>query len=93
VQRGPILVTLRARFFALAHARLSFDAPEALTHPDVIPRLDDDDADPELIVAIGAMRPIRTAAVLVPIISPSATRRVWYPSANYAAHSCSLVAP
>jgi hypothetical protein len=32
-------------FFALAHARLSFDAPEALTNPDVIPRLDDDDAE------------------------------------------------
>jgi hypothetical protein len=43
-------------FFALAHARLSFDAPEALTNPHFIPRLDDDDADPELIAAIAAQR-------------------------------------
>jgi 8-oxo-dGTP pyrophosphatase MutT (NUDIX family) len=58
-----------AAFFALAHARLSLDGPEALTNPHFIPRLDDDDADPELIAAIAAMRPIRTAAVLVPIIA------------------------
>jgi 8-oxo-dGTP pyrophosphatase MutT (NUDIX family) len=58
-----------AAFFALAHARLSLDAPEALTNPHVIPRLDDDNANPELIAAITAMRPIRTAAVLVPIIA------------------------
>jgi 8-oxo-dGTP pyrophosphatase MutT (NUDIX family) len=58
-----------AQFFALAHARLSLDGPEALTDPHFIPRLDD--ADPELIAAIAAMRPIRTAAVLVPIIARS----------------------
>jgi 8-oxo-dGTP pyrophosphatase MutT (NUDIX family) len=58
-----------AEFFALAQARLSFDAPEAFTDPNFIPRLDDDDANPELIAAIAAMRPIRTAAVLVPIIA------------------------
>ena len=58
-----------AEFFALAQARLSLDAPEALTNPHFIPRLDDDDANPELIAAIAAMRPIRTAAVLVPIIA------------------------
>lgn len=56
-----------AEFFALAQARLSLDRPEALTDPHFIPRLDD--ADPELIAAIAAMRPIRTAAVLVPIIA------------------------
>ena len=56
-------------FFALAQARLSLDAPEALTDPHFVPRLDDDDADPELIAAIAAMRPIRTAAVLVPILA------------------------
>ena len=57
-----------AEFFARAKARLALNTPEALTDPNVIPRLDDDDADPELIAAIAAMRPIRTAAVLVPII-------------------------
>jgi 8-oxo-dGTP pyrophosphatase MutT (NUDIX family) len=58
-----------AEFFALAYARLSLDATDALTNPHVIPRLDDADADPELIAAIAAMQPIRTAAVLVPIIA------------------------
>jgi 8-oxo-dGTP pyrophosphatase MutT (NUDIX family) len=58
-----------AEFFELAHTRLSLDTPEALTNPQILPRLDDDDADPELIAAIAAMRPIRTAAVLVPIIA------------------------
>jgi 8-oxo-dGTP pyrophosphatase MutT (NUDIX family) len=58
-----------AEFFTLAQVRLSLDAPEALTDPHFVPRLDDDDADPELIAAIAAMRPIRTAAVLVPIIA------------------------
>ena len=58
-----------AEFFALAKIRLSLSTPEALTNPHFIPRLDDDDANPELIATIAAMRPIRTAAVLVPIIA------------------------
>jgi hypothetical protein len=53
-----------AEFFALAKARLSLNTPEALTDPHVIPRDNDQDADPAVSVAIGAMRPIRTAAVL-----------------------------
>jgi len=58
-----------AEFFALAKARLSFDAPEGLTDPYVIPRPDDHDADPAVMAAIAAVRPTRTAAVLVPIIA------------------------
>jgi len=58
-----------AEFFALANARLSLDEPEALTNAHFMPRLHDDDADPALIAAIAAMWPIRTAAVLVPIIA------------------------
>ena len=58
-----------AEFFALAKARLSLNTPEALTDPHVIPRDNDQDADPAVLVAIAAMRPIRTATVLVPIIA------------------------
>ena len=59
---------LSAEFFALAKARLSLNTPEALTDPNVIPS-HDDDADPAVLAAIAAMRPIRTAAVLGPIIA------------------------
>jgi 8-oxo-dGTP pyrophosphatase MutT (NUDIX family) len=55
-------------FFALARARLSLDGPEGLTDPQVIPRHGTDDADSAVRAAIAAMRPIRTAAVLVPIV-------------------------
>jgi hypothetical protein len=50
-----------AEFFALAKARLSLNTPEALTDPHVIPRHDDQDADPAVLAAIAAVRPIRTA--------------------------------
>ena len=55
-------------FFALARARLSLDGPEGLTDPEVIPRYGTDDADSAVRAAIAAVRPIRTAAVLVPIV-------------------------
>jgi uncharacterized membrane protein len=58
-----------AEFFALAEARLSLKTPEVLTDPHIIPRDNDKDADPAVLAAIAAMRPIRTAAVLVPIIA------------------------
>jgi 8-oxo-dGTP pyrophosphatase MutT (NUDIX family) len=51
---------------ALAKSRLSPDVPEALTDPQVIPRLDD--PDPAVMAAVAAVRLIRTAAVLVPIV-------------------------
>jgi 8-oxo-dGTP pyrophosphatase MutT (NUDIX family) len=59
---------LTAEFFALAKARLSLDAPKGLTDPHFIPRHGDHDADPAVMAAIAAVRPIRPAAVLVPII-------------------------
>ena len=57
-----------AEFFALAEARLSLKTPEALTDPHIIPRDNDEEANPAVLAAIAAKRPIRTAAVLVPII-------------------------
>jgi hypothetical protein len=55
-------VLFTAEFFALAKARLSLNTPEALADPHVIPRDNDQDADPAVLAAIAAMRPIRTAA-------------------------------
>ena len=54
-----------SEFFRRARERLTFDAPAGLTDPHVIPR---HSADPAAAAAIAAVRPIRPAAVLVPII-------------------------
>ena len=64
-----------AEFFALAKARLSLNTPEALTDPHVVPRDNDQDADPAVLAAIAAMRPIRTAAVLV--VTAGILRNLW----------------
>jgi 8-oxo-dGTP pyrophosphatase MutT (NUDIX family) len=57
-----------AEFFRRAAARLSLHPPETLTHPPVR-YFDDHDGDPGVMAAIAAMRRLRTAAVLVPIIA------------------------
>src|SRR6516164_3699003 len=56
------------QLFVVAETRLSLDVPRALTDPGITPHLADRDTDPAVIAAIAAMRPIRTAAVLVPIV-------------------------
>ena len=56
-----------AEFFARVRGRLSLDVPAALTDPSVIPRRGDHDADP-VMEKVAAVRPIRPAAVLVPIV-------------------------
>ena len=55
-------------FFSRARDRLTFDVPAGFADPEVIPPHDQPDADPAVIAAIAAVRPIRPAAVLVPII-------------------------
>jgi 8-oxo-dGTP pyrophosphatase MutT (NUDIX family) len=55
-------------FFSRAQKRLTFDVPVGFGDPNVIPRHDQQDADPEMVAAIAGVRPIRLAAVLVPII-------------------------
>ena len=55
-------------FFSRAQERLTFDVPAGFADPTVIPRHDQPDADPAVVAAIAAVRPIRLAAVLVPII-------------------------
>jgi 8-oxo-dGTP pyrophosphatase MutT (NUDIX family) len=57
-----------AEFFSRAAARLSLDPPETFTHPPVR-YFDDHDGDAKVMAAIAAMRQVRTAAVLVPIIA------------------------
>jgi hypothetical protein len=57
-----------SEFFFRAQERLTFDVPVGFADPNVIPRHDDQVADPAVVAAIAAVRPIRLSAVLVPII-------------------------
>jgi 8-oxo-dGTP pyrophosphatase MutT (NUDIX family) len=54
-------------FFARARARLTLDIPIGLTDPDHMPLRGDHDADP-VLQAIAAVRPIKPAAVLIPVV-------------------------
>jgi 8-oxo-dGTP pyrophosphatase MutT (NUDIX family) len=56
-----------AEFFARAKARLTLDVPAGLNDPSITPKRGDHDADP-VMMRIAAVRPIRPAAVLVPVI-------------------------
>jgi 8-oxo-dGTP pyrophosphatase MutT (NUDIX family) len=56
-----------ADFFERACARLTFTMPPGLTDPNVIPVRGDHDVDP-VSHAIAEVRPIRPAAVLVPVV-------------------------
>jgi 8-oxo-dGTP pyrophosphatase MutT (NUDIX family) len=57
--------------FAHARAHLTLDVPPGLTDPTIIPRRGDHDLDP-VMREIAAVRPIRPAAVLVPIVAHEA---------------------
>jgi 8-oxo-dGTP pyrophosphatase MutT (NUDIX family) len=54
-------------FFARAGARLTLDVPAGIDDPNIIPARGDHDLDP-VMNAIAEVRPIRPAAVLVPIV-------------------------
>ena len=54
-------------FFARARARLTLDVPAGLTDPTITPLRGDHDVDP-VMAKIAAVRPVRPAAVLVPIV-------------------------
>jgi 8-oxo-dGTP pyrophosphatase MutT (NUDIX family) len=56
------------RLFARARALLTLDVPAGLTDPAIIPVRGDHDVDP-VMREIAAVRPIRPAAVLVPIVA------------------------
>jgi 8-oxo-dGTP pyrophosphatase MutT (NUDIX family) len=57
-----------SEFFSRARERLTFDVPAALSNPDAMARTDTHNADPALLAAIAAVRPIKPAAVLVPVV-------------------------
>ena len=57
-----------SEFLSRAQEKLTFDVPAGFADPNVLPRHDQQDADAEVVAAIAAVRPIRLAAVLVPII-------------------------
>ena len=65
-QNAPFVTA--SEFFSRAQERLSFDVPAGLADTHVIPQYDEQDADPAVVIALAAVRPIRPAAVLVPII-------------------------
>ena len=56
-----------AEFFARVRARLTLEVPAGLTDPGITPKRGDHDADP-VMKKIAAVRPIRPAAVLVPVV-------------------------
>ena len=57
----------RIDFFERARAVLTLDHPVGLADPDNLPLRGDHDADP-VLKAIAAVRPIKPAAVLIPIV-------------------------
>jgi 8-oxo-dGTP pyrophosphatase MutT (NUDIX family) len=54
-------------FFARVRERLTLETPAGLTDPGVTPKRGDHDADP-VMEKIALVRPIRPAAVLVPVV-------------------------
>jgi 8-oxo-dGTP pyrophosphatase MutT (NUDIX family) len=56
-----------AEFFERARARLTLEVPPGLTDPNVMPTRGDFDADP-VMKRVADVRPIRPAAVLVPVV-------------------------
>lgn len=56
-----------AEFFARARTRLTLDVPAGLTDASITPQRGDHDADP-VMQKVAEVRPIRPAAVLVPVV-------------------------
>jgi 8-oxo-dGTP pyrophosphatase MutT (NUDIX family) len=68
MESAEAVPTLSAdEFFARARARLTLDAPAGITDRNITPARGDHDADP-VMKKIAAVRPIRPAAVLVPVV-------------------------
>jgi 8-oxo-dGTP pyrophosphatase MutT (NUDIX family) len=61
-------VTASSDFFSRVRARLTLDVPAGLTDENILPARGDHDLDP-MAAAIAKVRPIRPAAVLVPVIA------------------------
>lgn len=66
--RSAVAADGSADFFVRAGERLTLDVPAALSNPDMVPARGDHDLDP-VQRAIAAVRPIKPAAVLIPIVT------------------------
>src|SRR5512144_3003747 len=67
----PLTALSAEEFFARSRARLTLDVPPGLNDANVTPARGDHDVDP-VMRAIAEVRPIRPAAVLVPIVAHEA---------------------
>ena len=82
-----------ADFFSRAKARLTLDVPHGLADPNVIPKRGDHDADP-VMEAIAKVRPIRPAAVLIPVVAhPEPTVILTTRTAHLADHGGQIAFP
>src|ERR1700675_2232841 len=64
---GAVQAMTADEFFARARPRLTLDVPPGIGDPNITPARGDHDADP-VMKKIAAVRPIRPAAVLVPVV-------------------------
>jgi len=67
MQDGSVAALTAKEFFARVRGRLTLDVPDGLNDPGITPKRGDHDADP-VMRRIAEVRPIRPAAVLVPIV-------------------------
>lgn len=82
-----------AEFFTRARSRLTLDVPRGLTDPDFTPSKGDHDVDP-VMLAMSKLRPLRPAAVLVPIIDhPEPTVLLTQRSAHLPSHAGQISFP
>jgi 8-oxo-dGTP pyrophosphatase MutT (NUDIX family) len=65
--RAALAALSGAEFFERARSRLTLEVPAGLTNPNITPKRGDHDADP-VMKKIAEVRPIRPAAVLVPVV-------------------------
>lgn len=80
-------------FFALARKRLTGEVPAALTDPDALPARGDHAFDP-VMKAIADVRPIRPAAVLVPVVDhPEPTVLLTLRAAALSTHAGQIAFP
>jgi 8-oxo-dGTP pyrophosphatase MutT (NUDIX family) len=82
-----------AEFFDRARARLSFDIPAGLTDPRAIP-LSGDQGNERMLQIIARERPIRPAAVLIPVVDhPEPTVLLTLRSAHLSDHAGQISFP
>jgi 8-oxo-dGTP pyrophosphatase MutT (NUDIX family) len=79
-------------FFSLARSRLLTEIPAGLDDPDAPARSDPNDA--EVVRAMAALRPVRPAAVLVPVVDhPEPTVLLTLRTGNLSTHAGQIAFP